>query len=80
MTASEATQIVDLALEPRPLHHLSVDSPQDHQEGGDPCSKMRYHQRSYSIDSLAAVVWAAVVWAADLLVGFRSGEEKPAIY
>lgn len=75
MTASEATQIVDLALEPHPLHHLSVDSPQDHQEGGDPCSKVRYHQRSYSIDSLAVVVWAA-----DLLVGFRIKGKKPATY
>ena len=75
MTASEATQIIDLALELRPLHHLSVDSPQDHQEGGDPCSKMKYHRRSYSIDFLAAVAWAA-----DLSVGCRVHKKKPATY
>ena len=69
MTALEATQIIGLALVPRPLHHLSVDSPQDHQEGGDPCSMMKYHQKSCSIDSLAAA-WA-VAWAADLSVGCR---------
>ena len=71
MTASEETQIVDLALDQRLLHHLSVDSLQDLQEGGGLCSKMRYHQRSYSIDSLAAVVWAA-----DLLVCCRIEEQN----
>ena len=75
MTASEATRTIDLALEPRPLHHLSVDSQQDHQEGGDPCSMMRYHQRSYSTDFLAVVAWAA-----DLSVGCRVHKKIPETY
>lgn len=66
MTASEATQIIDLVRAPRPLPRLLVDTPQDHLEGGDPCSKMRYHRRSYSIDFLVEVAWVA-----DLLVGDR---------
>ena len=70
MTALEETRTIDLALAPQPPHHLSVDSPQDHQEGGDPCSKMRYRRRNYLTDSLAVAVWAA-----DLLVGYRVLEE-----
>ena len=66
MIASEATRIIDLAQAPRPLHHLSVDSPQGRLEEGDPCSTTRYHQRSCSTDSLAEVAWVV-----GLLVGYR---------
>ena len=63
-------QIIDLALALRPLHHLLVDSPQDRLAGGDRCLKMKYHQRSCSIDSLVVVAWVV-----DLLVG-RWGQEN----
>ena len=66
MTDLEATRTTDLALAPRLHHHLSVGLPQGHLEGGAPCSKTKYHQRSYSIDFLAAVAWVE-----DHLVGYR---------
>lgn len=75
MTASGATQITDLALAPQPLHHLSVGLPQGHLEGGALCLKTRYHQRSYSIDSLGVVAWVV-----DLLVGYCVQGMKEAIF
>ena len=65
MIVLEATQITGLALALRPLRHLSVDSLQGHLGEGDLCSKTRYHQRSYSTDSLEE----AVAWVVVLLVG-----------
>ncbi len=59
MTVSGVIRIIDLALAPRPPHHLLVDLLQDHLDRGDPCLKTRYHQRSYLTGSLGAVVWVA---------------------
>ena len=51
-----ATQTIDLDPAERRLLHLSAGL-QDHQVEGDPCSMMRFRQKSFSIDSSVEAGW-----------------------